>query len=79
MFHVENLFRSRGFRVADLTLGPRIPLGPAVYRQVNEGVRAIVKLSRPSQFMGRVSLQLIDRTGGPGNVRLNGKQHSIEK
>lgn len=57
-----------------LTLGPRIPLSAAVQRQVNEGVRAIVKLSRSNQFSGKVSLQLIDRTGGPGNIRFSGER-----
>lgn len=77
VFHVENSFRSRGLRVDILTLGPRIPLSAAVQRQVNEGVRAIVRLSRSNQFSGKISLQLIDRAGGPGNARFNGKKFLV--
>lgn len=77
VFHVENSFRSRGLRVDVLTLGPRIPLSAAVHRQINEGVRAIVKLSRSNQFSGKISLQLIDRSGGPDNVRFNGESWTV--
>ena len=73
VFYVEDVFRRRGFRVADLTLGPRIPLAAAVYRQVSEGVQAIVKLSRSDQVLGKVTLQLVDRSGGMNNLRLNGE------
>ncbi|PWY87898.1 hypothetical protein BO94DRAFT_534899 [Aspergillus sclerotioniger CBS 115572] len=71
IFHVENAFRNRGLRVDVLVLGPRIPLNAAVQRQVQEGVLAVVRLSRPSQFSRKIPLQLFDRSGGPDNFRSN--------
>ncbi|PYH80008.1 hypothetical protein BO82DRAFT_287307 [Aspergillus uvarum CBS 121591] len=71
LFHVENSFRNRGLRVDILVLGPRIPLSAAVQRQIQEGVLAIVRLSRPSQFSRKIPLQVFDRSGGPDNVRSN--------
>ncbi|EAW09550.1 putative RNA-binding protein (Nab3) [Aspergillus clavatus NRRL 1] len=71
IFHVENSFRNRGLRVDVLVLGPRIPLNAAVQRQINEGVLAVVRLSRPNQFSRKIPLQLFDRSGGADNVRFN--------
>ncbi|PYH43579.1 putative RNA-binding protein (Nab3) [Aspergillus saccharolyticus JOP 1030-1] len=71
LFHVENSFRNRGLRVDSLVLGPRIPLSAAVQRQIQEGVLAIVRLSRPSQFSRKIPLQLFDRSAGSDNVRSN--------
>ncbi|RAL10884.1 putative RNA-binding protein (Nab3) [Aspergillus homomorphus CBS 101889] len=71
LFHVENSFRNRGLRVDILVLGPRIPLNAAVQRQIQEGVLAIVRLSRPSQFSRKIPLQVFDRSGGLDNVRSN--------
>jgi len=54
-------------------LGPRIPLNAAVQRQIIEGVLAVVRLARPNQFSRKIPLQLFDRSGGPDNLRFNGK------
>lgn len=54
-------------------LGPRIPLDAAVQRQIVEGVLAVVRLARPNQFSRKVPLQVFDRSGGPDNLRFNGK------
>lgn len=73
IFFVENSFRNRGLRVDVLVLGPRIPLNAAVQRQIQEGVLAVVRLSRPSQFSRKIPLQVFDRSGGADNVRSNGE------
>ncbi|KAJ0424068.1 hypothetical protein BJY00DRAFT_276950 [Aspergillus carlsbadensis] len=69
VYHVESSFRNRGLRVDVLALGPRIPLDAAVKRQVSEGVLAVVRLSRPSQFSRKLPLQVFDRSAGRDNVR----------
>ncbi|KAL3453916.1 hypothetical protein BJX65DRAFT_79991 [Aspergillus insuetus] len=69
VYHVESSFRNRGLRVDVLALGPRIPLDAAVKRQVSEGVLAVVRLSRPSQFSRKLPLQVFDRSAGKDNVR----------
>ncbi|KAL3466674.1 hypothetical protein BJX64DRAFT_284236 [Aspergillus heterothallicus] len=69
VYHVESSFRNRGLRVDVLVLGPRIPLDAAVKRQVSEGVLAVVRLSRPSQFSRKLPLQVFDRSAGKDNVR----------
>ncbi|GAA84941.1 arginine/serine-rich splicing factor [Aspergillus luchuensis IFO 4308] len=71
IFFVENSFRNRGLRVDVLVLGLRIPLNAAVQRQIQEGVLAVVRLSRPSQFSRKIPLQVFDRSGGADNVRSN--------
>ncbi|KAI9373693.1 hypothetical protein BJX61DRAFT_532928 [Aspergillus egyptiacus] len=71
IYHVESTFRNRGLRVDVLVLGPRIPLDAAVKRQISEGVLAVVRLSRPSQFARKIPLQVFDRSSGVDNVRSN--------
>ncbi|KAL1964317.1 hypothetical protein VTN77DRAFT_7137 [Rasamsonia byssochlamydoides] len=71
IFHVESSFKNRGLRVDVLTLPPRVSLSATVQRQIDEGVLAIVKLSRSNQYSGKVPLQVFDRSGGVGNVRFN--------
>ncbi|KAL4884645.1 hypothetical protein BJY04DRAFT_233005 [Aspergillus karnatakaensis] len=71
VYHVEGSFRNRGLRVDILTLGPRIPLDAAVKRQASEGVLAVVRLSRPSQFSRKIPLQVFDRSAGADNIRSN--------
>ncbi|KAL2868363.1 putative RNA-binding protein (Nab3) [Aspergillus lucknowensis] len=71
IYHVEGSFRNRGLRVDVLVLGPRIPLDGAVKRQIAEGVLAVVRLSRPSQFSRKIPLQVFDRSAGKDNVRSN--------
>jgi hypothetical protein len=73
VYHVESSFRNRGLRVDVLALGPRIPLDAAVKRQVSEGVLAVVRLSRPSQFSRKLPLQVFDRSAGKDNVRSSGE------
>lgn len=65
--YVEMSLRNRGVRTDVLTLGPRIPLSAAIRRQMAEGVLAVVKLSRSSQYSGKISLQVVDRTGDQEN------------
>jgi hypothetical protein len=77
VYHVESSFRNRGLRVDVLALGPRIPLDAAVKRQVSEGVLAVVRLSRPSQFSRKLPLQVFDRSAGKDNVRSSGEFKSF--
>ncbi|EGE80511.1 hypothetical protein RJZ56_002619 [Blastomyces dermatitidis] len=71
VYHIENSFRDRGLRTDVLILSPRISLAAVVRRQIIEGVLAIVKLSRPNQYSGKIPLQVFDRTGGIDNVKFN--------
>lgn len=54
-------------------LPPRVSLSAVIERQINEGVLAVVKLSRNNQYSGKVPLQVFDRSGGANNVRFNGE------
>ncbi|OJD18546.1 hypothetical protein AJ78_01462 [Emergomyces pasteurianus Ep9510] len=71
VYHIENSFRDQGLRTDVLILSPRISLTAVIRRQIIEGVLAIVKLSRPNQYSGKVPLQVFDRTGGIDNVKFN--------
>ncbi|KAL1985124.1 hypothetical protein VTN96DRAFT_8253 [Rasamsonia emersonii] len=71
IFHVESAFKNRGLRIDVLMLPPRVSLSATVQRQINEGVLAVVKLSRSNQYSGKIPLQVFDRSGGAGNVRFN--------
>lgn len=51
---------------------PSVSLEAVIKRQILEGVQAVVKLHRSSQFTGKIPLQLFDKTGGADNVRFEG-------
>ncbi|OKL58771.1 hypothetical protein UA08_05555 [Talaromyces atroroseus] len=72
VYHVENSFKTRGLRTNVLVLS-RIPVDVAIQRQMEEGVSAVIKLTRSQQFSGKVTLVVFDRSVGAGN-----KPRSIE-
>ncbi|EED23942.1 RNA-binding protein (Nab3), putative [Talaromyces stipitatus ATCC 10500] len=71
-YHVENSFKTRGLRTNILVLS-RIPMDVAIQRQMEEGVFAVIKLTRSQQFSGKVTLLIFDRTTGASS-----KPRSIE-
>ena len=73
--YLENGLRSRGLSCESLDLNSHLPLAAVVKRQIIEGVQAIVKLTRSSQYNGKVPLQVFDRSMGT-EVKFNGQQNS---
>ncbi|WEW60474.1 nuclear polyadenylated RNA-binding protein 3 [Emydomyces testavorans] len=71
VYRVETAFRDRGLRTDVLILSPRIGLPAVIRRQILEGVLAIVRLSKSSQYSGKIPLQVFDRGSSAGNVRFN--------
>lgn len=74
--YVEKSFRDRGFRCDVLILSPRISLAAVVRRQILEGVQAVVKLTRQSQFSGKIPVQVFNRSAGVDNVQFDGERPS---
>lgn len=72
IYRVERAFRDRGLRSDVLFLSPRIDLSAVIHRQIIEGVLAIAKISRSSEFSGKIPLQVYDHSHGVNNVRFNG-------
>jgi hypothetical protein len=72
VYHIENAFRDRGLRTDVLMLSPRILLSAVIRRQTIEGVLAIVKVSRPHQYSGKIPLQVFDRSNGVDHVPFKG-------
>ncbi|KUL90539.1 hypothetical protein ZTR_00344 [Talaromyces verruculosus] len=62
-YHVENSFKTRGLRTNILVLS-RIPVDVAIQRQMDEGVFAVVRLTRSQQYSGKVTLLMFDRSAG---------------
>jgi hypothetical protein len=72
--YIEQGFRNKGLRAQTIWLNPRITLGAIIKRQVIEGVQAVVKLTRNTQYSLRIPLQVFDRGSGASNVNFNGKR-----
>ncbi|KAH8697037.1 hypothetical protein BGW36DRAFT_295323 [Talaromyces proteolyticus] len=70
VYHVEGSFKTRGLRV-DVSIEPPAYMDTAVQRQMNEGVPAVVKISRNQQYSSKVTLLTFDRTAGSSKPRLN--------
>ncbi|KAF7505984.1 hypothetical protein GJ744_012331 [Endocarpon pusillum] len=68
---IENGFKHKGLRAATIHLNPRITLGAVVKRQIIEGVQAVVKLTRHTQYNHRIPLQVFDRGTGATSVNFN--------
>jgi RNA recognition motif. (a.k.a. RRM, RBD, or RNP domain) len=68
---VEQGFRSKGLTAQTTWLSPRLTLAAVVKRQIIEGVQAIVKLTRTTQYSPKIPLQVFDRTPGTTNVNFN--------
>lgn len=76
VYRVERAFRDRGLRSDVIFLSPRIDLSAVINRQIIEGVLAIAKISRSSQYSGKIPLQVFDHSHGVNDVRFNGELHS---
>jgi nuclear polyadenylated RNA-binding protein 3 len=68
---VEGELRGRGVKVEIMFLSPRLSLEAVIRRQILEGVIAVAQLTRQSQNMSKIPLQVFDRTGGADNVRFD--------
>ena len=68
---VEQSFRQKGLKAQTLALNPRLPFAAVVKRQIKEGVQAIVKLARASQYNNKIPLQVFDRVPGTTTVSFN--------
>lgn len=66
---VERAFQSAGIRCDVLLLSPRLSEPAVVRRQVVEGVLAVCRLTRTSQYSQKVPLQVFDRRAGVNNVQ----------
>jgi len=69
--YIEQGFRSKGLRAQTIWLNPRITLAAVIKRQTIEGVQAVVKFTRNSQYSTRIPLQVFDRSAGASNVNFN--------
>ena len=71
MGFVENAFQGRNLRSEVLFLNPRLSLTAVIGRQILEGVQAVSPLTRQSQTLGKIPLQVFDRKAGANNVRFD--------
>ena len=65
---VEGAFHSKGLTTNNMFLHPRMPRDHVVQRQAVEGVHAIVDLDARAQSMGKMPLQVFDRSTGSTSV-----------
>lgn len=68
---VEGEIRARGIKTDVLHVNPRLPIAAIIRRQIIEGVLAVTQLTRRSQDMSKIPLQVFDRKGGADNVRFD--------
>ncbi|EJP70876.1 RNA recognition domain-containing protein [Beauveria bassiana ARSEF 2860] len=68
---VEDSFRKRGLRPEVMFLHPRFPKDQVIQRQAAEGVHAVVELDMRAQSIGKIPVQVFDRSGGSNNVRFD--------
>lgn len=68
---VQRPFVDLGLRVDVMFLNPRYPRDAVIQRQVIEGVHAVTDLDFRAQQLGRLSLQVFDRSAGRDKVRFD--------
>jgi len=68
---VQRPFVDLGLRVDVMFLNPRYPRDAVIQRQVIEGVHAVIDLDFRAQQLGRLSLQVFDRSAGRDKVRFD--------
>ncbi|KAI3318908.1 hypothetical protein HD806DRAFT_296859 [Xylariaceae sp. AK1471] len=66
---VQRAFISHGLRVDVMFLNPQFPRDAVIRHQVLEGVHAVVELDIRAQKLGKIPLQVFDRSAGYNNVR----------
>ncbi|RYP65225.1 hypothetical protein DL770_009052 [Monosporascus sp. CRB-9-2] len=64
---VEGSFKSKVL-TANMFLHPRMPRDQIIIRQAAEGIHAVVDLNLRAQNMGKIPVQIIDRSAGGSNV-----------
>ncbi|KAI1259691.1 hypothetical protein F5Y18DRAFT_289699 [Xylariaceae sp. FL1019] len=65
----EKAFTSQGLRVQVMFLNPQFPRDAVLSQFVLEGVHAVAELNYHAQQLGKIPLQVFDRSAGHGNVR----------
>ncbi|OAA73611.1 Nucleotide-binding, alpha-beta plait [Cordyceps fumosorosea ARSEF 2679] len=68
---VEQAFRDKGLRAESMYLKPRFPKDKVIQRQAAEGVHAVVELDMRAQNLGKIPVQVFDRSSGSSNVRFD--------
>ncbi|OAA82039.1 Nucleotide-binding, alpha-beta plait [Akanthomyces lecanii RCEF 1005] len=68
---VEHAFKEKGLRPEVMFLHPRFPKDQVIQRQAVEGVHAVVELDMRAQNLGKIPVQVFDRSGGSNNVRFD--------
>ncbi|KAJ6790403.1 hypothetical protein PWT90_10464 [Aphanocladium album] len=68
---VEQAFREKGLRPEVMFLHPRFPKDQVIQRQAAEGVHAVVELDMRAQNLGKIPVQVFDRSAGSNNVRFD--------
>lgn len=68
---VEHAFKEKGLRPEVMFLHPRFPKDQVIQRQAAEGVHAVVELDMRAQNLGKIPVQVFDRSGGSSNVRFD--------
>ncbi|KAI8627262.1 hypothetical protein F5Y19DRAFT_183569 [Xylariaceae sp. FL1651] len=65
----QRAFTAQGLRVDVMFLNPQFPRDAVIQRQVLEGVHAVAELDFRAQQLGKIPLQVFDRSAGYNNVR----------
>lgn len=68
---VEHAFKEKGLRPEVMFLNPRFPKDQVIQRQAAEGVHAVVELNMRAQSLGKIPVQVFDRSSGSSNVRFD--------
>jgi hypothetical protein len=68
---VQRAFYDRGLKSDVMFLNPRFPRDSVIQRQVLEGVHGVIELDVRSQNLGKIPLQVFDRSAGLNNVRFD--------
>lgn len=71
--YIEDALKQKGLRATTIHLNPRITLAAVIKRQIIEGVQAVVKLTRDTQYSNRIPLQVFDRGTGVASVNFLGE------
>ncbi|PFH57519.1 hypothetical protein XA68_14905 [Ophiocordyceps unilateralis] len=69
--YIESVFKAKGLKTEVMYLHPRFPKDQVIQRQAAEGVYGVVDLDLISQEVGRIPVQVFDRSGGGNNVRFD--------
>ena len=68
---VEGAFKAKGLKTEVMHLHPRMPKDQIIQRQAAEGVHGVIELDMRAQSLGRIPVQVFDRSAGTNNVRFD--------